>query len=263
MKGYTASVKGRWANKKEGQHFLIDKSIAEIEATYGEGRQVLEMGPGMGILTEALCQKAKKVIGVEKDKGLFERLEFTLTFDNLKLINKDFFELDDKEIGKSEIMISNIPYKLSSKVVGWLGEKQMPAVLCIQKEFADHMVAAPGSKSYSRLSVESALRFRVYRVREVPRTCFHPKPHVESEIIYLIPKKVEISKKTDVVITALMNHKKKTLRNAIKDSSKELKIEKSIVDSLLEKVEHGETRPFHMEPEMILKTAQSIADKIQ
>ena len=96
MKGYATAVKDRWAKKNEGQHFLMDKSIADIEAKYAEGRVALEMGPGMGILTEALCKTAKRVIAVEKDKGLFERLEYTLTAKNLTLLHKDFFELDER-----------------------------------------------------------------------------------------------------------------------------------------------------------------------
>ncbi len=257
-----ASVRGRWAKKREGQHFLIDRSIADIEATYGEGRNVLEMGSGMGILTEALCKVAKKVISVEKDKGLYERLEYTLMSDNLKLINKDFFELDKAEMGKSEIMISNIPYKLSSKVLSWLGEKKMTALLCIQKEFADHMTAEPGTKSYSRLSVECALRFKVYRVREVPASCFHPMPHVVSEIVYLVPKKVEIPKKTDLVITALMSHKKKKLRNAVIDSAKSIGMDRKDAEKIAEGLEEKGNRPLHMAPESILSVASGIAEKI-
>jgi 16S rRNA (adenine1518-N6/adenine1519-N6)-dimethyltransferase len=259
LENYSASVRDRWANKREGQHFLIDKSIAEIEAAYGEGRNVLEMGSGMGILTEALCKVAKKVVSVEKDSGLFERLEYTLTFKNLKLINKDFFELEDKEIGKSDIMISNIPYKLSSKVVFWLGQKGMSAVLCVQKEFAEHMMASPGSKSYSRLSVESGLRFKVYRVREVPPTCFHPRPHVNSEVIYIVPKEAKISAGADAVINALMNHKKKTLRNALMDSCKTLGIGKPEMAEIAGQLKDSKIRPVHMEPEALLGVAKEVS----
>lgn len=263
MKGYTTAVKDRWANKREGQHFLIDKSIAEIEAKYAEGRVVLEMGPGMGILTEALCKTAKRVIAVEKDKTLFERLEYTILSKNLTLLNKDFFDLEEKEIEKAEIMISNIPYKLSSKVIFWLGAKGMPAVLCIQKEFAEHMTASPGSKSYSRLSVESGLRFKVYRVREVPPTCFHPRPHVDSEIVYLVPKAVKISKGADTIIAALMSHKKKTLRNALIDSSRSLGMEKSVMAGIAGELKDSKTRPLHMEPQALLEVAMLVAEKIR
>ncbi|MDE1865223.1 MAG: ribosomal RNA small subunit methyltransferase A [Candidatus Micrarchaeota archaeon] len=256
-------MKGRWANKREGQHFLMDRSIAEIEAAYGEGRRVLEMGSGMGILTEALCKKAKSVISVEKDRGLFERLEYTLISDKLRLINKDFFELGDKEIGECDIMISNIPYKLSSKVVSWLGARSMPAVLCVQKEFAEHMTASPGSKSYSRLSVESELRFKVYKVRDVPPTCFHPMPHVDSAIVYLVPKKVKIAKRADEVITALMNHKKKTLRNALMDSCRTLGVGKEEMSEISAKVGEGSQRPLHMNPEEILEVAEIVAKRIR
>lgn len=241
----------------------MDKSIADIEAAYGEGRVVLEMGPGMGILTEALCKTAKRVIGVEKDEGLFERLQYTITAKNLTLMHKDFFDLTDKEIEKAQIMISNIPYKLSSKVVFWLGAKKMSAVLCIQKEFVEHMVATPGTKSYSRLSVESSLRFKVYRVREVPPSCFHPRPHVDSEIVYLVPKNVDIDAGADKMITMLMVHKKKTLRNALIDSSRSLGIEKSVMRELADSLDGSDIRPLHMEPEKLLEVAGIVAKKIK
>ncbi len=263
MKGYTISVKDRRAKKREGQHFLIDKSIAEIEAKYAEGMVVLEMGAGMGILTEALCKTAKRVIAVEKDKELCERLEYTLMAKNLTLLNKDFFDLEEKEFGKAQIMISNIPYKLSSRVIFWLGDKKMSAVLCIQKEFAEHMTAAPGTKSYSRLSVESGLRFKVYRVREVPPTCFHPRPHVDSEIVYLVPKNVEINKDADRILTMLMTHKKKTLRKALIDSSRTLGMEKSVLSDVASGLKDSKIRPFHMEPQALLEVAELIAAKIK
>jgi 16S rRNA (adenine1518-N6/adenine1519-N6)-dimethyltransferase len=262
LKGYTAAVKDRWAKKNEGQHFLMDKSIADIEAKYAEGMVVLEMGPGMGILTEALCKTARRVIAVEKDKVLFERLQYTLTAKNLTLMNKDFFDLEDKEFEKAQIMISNIPYKLSSKVIFWLGSKKMSAVLCIQKEFAEHMTALPGTKSYSRLSVESGLRFKVYRVREVPPTCFCPRPHVDSEIIYIVPKNVEIDKGADRIITMLMTHKKKTLRKALIDSSRSLGVEKSVLSEIAAKLKDSKIRPFHMEPDALLEVAGFVAGKI-
>jgi 16S rRNA (adenine1518-N6/adenine1519-N6)-dimethyltransferase len=263
LRGYTTEVKDRRAKKREGQHFLIDKSIADIEAKYAEGMVVLEMGPGMGILTEALCKVAKQVIGVEKDKSLFERLEYTLTNKNLKLMNKDFFELEDSELKKVQIMVSNIPYKLSSKVIFWLGSKKMSAVLCIQKEFAEHMTAAPGTDSYSRLSVESELRFKVYRVREVPPTCFHPKPHVMSEIVYLVPKNIEIDKNVDRIITMLMTHKKKTLRKALIDSSRTLGIEKSVLSDVAAGLKDSKIRPFHMHPDALLEVATQVSKKIK
>ena len=263
MEGYATSVKQRWAKKNEGQHFLIDKSIADIEAKYADGMVVLEMGAGMGILTEALCKTAKHVIAVEKDKGLFERLQYTLTAKNLTLLNKDFFDLDAKEIGKAQIMVSNIPYKLSSKVIFWLGEKRMSAVLCIQKEFAEHMTASPGTKSYSRLSVESGLRFKVYRVREVPPTCFHPRPHVDSEIIYIVPNNIEIDKEVDRIITMLITHKKKTLRKALIDSSRTLGMEKQVLSGIASELKDSRIRPFHMEPTALLEVAESVAEKMK
>ena len=160
--------------KSLGQVFLVNPAVAEAEAAHSYDKTVLEVGPGPGILTAALCKNAKKVIAVEKDSLMCTILKHNVKSDRLRLINKDFFETTDDEIGlKSiDIMISNIPYNLSSSVIGWLGEKRMQAVLCLQKEFVDHMLAQPDTHNYSKLSVFTTLMFKVTKIMNVAKGKF-------------------------------------------------------------------------------------------
>ena len=139
------SIKGFKASKRMGQNFLMSTDIARMEASYAERKCVVEFGAGSGILTKELCALAKSVIAVEKDTRLFNILREKLDFPNLKLINSDFFDLGGETFNGCNIMVSNVPYSLSSKTISWLAEKQMEAVLCLQKDFVGHMLARPGS----------------------------------------------------------------------------------------------------------------------
>ena len=244
--------------KKLGQVFLVNEHIAEIEAAHAEGKNVIEIGPGRGILTKKLCEKAKLVIAVEKDRELYSILAATTRLKNLKLINADFFKAGDdllKEI-RIDIMISNVPYNLSSKTIDFLIGNRLQAVLCLQKEFVQHMLAEPNTSNYSRLSVMSHLCMRVTKIMDVKRGNFNPVPKVDSSIIYLKPLKVEISEEESDMINLLMQHKKKTLRNAFIDSRHSLGIAKEDAISLSERLEKKEERPFSMSPEAMLDAAR-------
>jgi 16S rRNA (adenine1518-N6/adenine1519-N6)-dimethyltransferase len=255
---YRSMAKSIRTSKRLGQSFLVDSGIAKSEAEYARDRNVVELGAGLGILTCELCSVAKSVVAVEYDSALFELLNHNLKAGNLKLIKGDFFKLDDKLFGNADIMVSNIPYNLSSKVLAWLGEKSMPAVLCLQKEFVRHMLAEAGTSSYSRLSVTAKLQFQIYLLTEVPAAKFYPKPKVDSAIIYMKPRKREIDRKTLETIGLLMMHKKKKIRNAMMDSAKALGIGKEDAAGIAKKLGDGSIRPFQMEPEAILAAAEKI-----
>ena len=166
-------------------------------------------GDGTGALTGELCERAKSVISIERDARLFEIAGRTLKYDNLKLINSDFFEVPEEETKSAEILISNVPYNLSSKVIMWLQERQIPAIICLQKEFVAHMMAAPGSDKYSKLSVICSLQFRIESVMVVKAGNFFPKPKVDSEIIKMVPEGAEIPQRHVEVLSMLMEHKKR------------------------------------------------------
>ena len=162
-----------------GQNFLVSREIAVMEAKYAKGMSVLELGPGKGILTRELCKTAKRVIAIEKDARLAGMLAAEIKNEKLTLMAADFFSTDFEALGRIDIMVSNIPYNLSSSVIYWLCDRKMPALICVQKEFAEHMTAKPGTRDYSKLSVMSSLSFNAHRVRDVPAGCFYPKPRVD------------------------------------------------------------------------------------
>ncbi len=246
--------------KKLGQVFLVNEHIAEIEAVHAEGKNVIELGPGRGILTKKLCKKAKFVLAVEKDATLYKILTATMKDRNLELINADFFKLGNEmlERYKIDIMVANVPYNLSSKVIEFLIENRLQAVLCLQKEFVEHMLAEPGTKDYSRLSVMSHLCVRVTKILDVKRGNFSPIPRVDSAVIYLKPLKTEVTREESQIINLLMQHKKKRLRNAFIDSRHSLGIAKDAAASMSEKLSNNEARLFAMTPDDILSTAREI-----
>ncbi len=246
------------SKKSLGQVFLITESIAEKEAVHAAGKAVIEIGPGLGILTRKLCENAKKVVAVEKDRDLYGMLKNEIHSKNLVLINNDFFDISASRTGieKADIMISNIPYNLSGKVIGWLAKNNMQAVLCLQKEFVDHMLAKPDTHDYSKLSVISALFFRVTKIMNVPKGNFRPVPKVDSVIIYMKPLKARISERLVWMIGLLMQHKKKTVRNAIIDSRKYLGMEKDEIISVANSAYMSDKKVFKLAPEEILKIAE-------
>jgi 16S rRNA (adenine1518-N6/adenine1519-N6)-dimethyltransferase len=256
---------GMRAKKSLGQVFLISKHIAEAEAAHAAGKTVLEIGPGRGILTTELCKKSKRVIAVEKDRHLAVSLERGISSPKLKVINKDFFDADEEELelDKVDIVIANIPYMLSSKTIEWLSRNRMQAVLCLQKEFVEHMMAEHDTRNYSRLSVISSLTFRITKIMDVPRGHFRPIPKVDSCIIYLKPKEVKITGAEMKVISALMQHKKKTVRNAMMDCEREFGKSKAEMSELMNGIVMKDQRVFKLEPGEILSIASQLVQQIK
>ncbi|MGC8710325.1 MAG: 16S rRNA (adenine(1518)-N(6)/adenine(1519)-N(6))-dimethyltransferase RsmA [Candidatus Micrarchaeia archaeon] len=254
------------AKKSLGQNFLVSKRIAVAEAVHALGKNVVEIGPGYGMLTKELCARAKHVIAVEKDTYLYNTLLSSLRCRKLELINNDFFDLDGsalEEIKNSDIMISNIPYNLSSKVIGWLALNKMQALLCLQKEFVEHMLARPGAKKYSKLSVFSQVSFSVTKIMDVSKGNFRPMPNVDSAIIYLKPKGIQIDKTSESIISLLMQHKKKELRNAIVDSSSAMGISKEEARDIANALGSMQSvRVYKMEPSQLLETANVIISRM-
>ena len=198
------------------------------------------------------------MIAIEKEPRLVERLEATLTSEKLMLIEDDFFSVDFSALGKIDIMVSNIPYNLSSKVIYWLSGMNIPALICVQKEFAEHMTAKPGTRNYSKLSVVSSLRFRVHHVRDVPAGNFYPKPRVDSSLVYMVPKSDPITGGEEAAISLLMNHKKKRLANAVIDSARALGIQKAEARAISAEIVHRDSMAFKLPPEQILAAARQL-----
>lgn len=260
---YREKVRAFRASKKLGQNFLINRSVAKTEANFGIGRKVIEMGPGLGILTGELCKVAKSVIAVEKDRALYDYLSEAMKSKNLELINGDFFKVPARKLSGFDIMIANIPYNLSSKTLMWLGEKGMPAVLCLQKEFVAHMLAKPDTENYSRLSVMCALQFTITPIIDVPANDFYPEPRVSSSIVFVRPKKTKASKSLLDIVTLVMEHKKKKIRNAVLDSEKMLGLTKESAEKVLESLPHSDGRAFQLSPEELLEIARHISRRLK
>ena len=252
--------------KSLGQNFLKSEGIAIAEAEHSRGKTVIELGPGYGILTKQLCKRAKKVVAVEKDQNLYRLLKTEISSKKLKLINADFFDVSDADLDvkDADIMISNVPYNLSSKVIEWLLVHSMQAVLCLQKEFVEHMMAKEDTDKYSRLSVTTALCFSITKILSVPRGNFYPVPKVDSMVIYLKPKADLPTPKEIETISLLMQHKNKRLKNALLDSHGHLKMDKRKISQLLSGLEGElEERAVKLSPTRLLELSRKINKALQ
>ncbi len=244
-----------------GQTFLVNAGIARQEAALATGRRVVELGAGLGILTREICAVASSVMAVEIDAVLFDHLQSELHFDNLTLVHKDFFKLSDSEMDGVDMLVSNAPYSLSSKTIMWVCEHRMRAVLCLQREFVEHMLAKPGTRDYSRLSVITALQLDVERVRDVGAGNFYPKPKVDSCVISIKPRGI-LDKGVAGIIGILMSHKKRTLKSALISSARQLNISKKRAHELSNKIKLKAERVFKLRPEVLLSIAEQLEKEL-
>ena len=232
-----------------GQNFLIDgnivRSIVE-KAEVGEEDYVLEIGPGIGTLTEELALRAKRVVAVEIDKKLIPILEQSIgKYENVEIINEDILEVDlerlieEKFQGKAIKVVANLPYYVTTPIVARLIEENLnieSIVVMVQKEVAERMAAPPGSKTYGSLSVLIDYFTKPEIVLSVPRTVFMPQPKIASAVIKLDLKKdlEDIdSDKLFKVVRASFSKRRKTVLNAL--SSYGFDIDKDKVRESLEK----------------------------
>jgi 16S rRNA (adenine1518-N6/adenine1519-N6)-dimethyltransferase len=211
---------------KLGQHFLIDPSIVELELSIAELTKediVLEIGPGKGILTHQLAKKAKQVIAVELDPSFYDFLSHQVS-ENVLLINKDIMKISWEDIPMFTKVVANLPYQISSPVTFKLLETHFEkAVLIYQKEFADRMIACPGSKDYSRLSVGIAFKADCRIHKDISSSAFSPPPKVTSSLVELIPHKKPpfhvVDETTYFEVTKqLFSHRRKQIGTILKNS---------------------------------------------
>ncbi len=219
--------------KKYGQNFLIDTNILEkitdVSGITGEDC-VLEIGPGIGTMTQYLARKARHVIAVEIDQGLIPILEDTLSdYTNVTVINEDILKLDIKQMveeeneGKPIKVTANLPYYITTPIIMELLESHVPVesiTVMVQKEVADRMQTGPGSKDYGALSLAVQYYTRPEIMIQVPPTCFMPKPKVGSTVIRLAryalpPVKVREEKYMFALIRASFNQRRKMLVNSL------------------------------------------------
>ena len=239
--------------KKFGQNFLIDdhvitKIINAAEITKDD--LVLEIGPGIGTMTQYLAESARKVIAVEIDKNLIPILGETLAeYDNVTVINEDILKLDinrlveEENAGKPIKVVANLPYYITTPIIMGLFESHVPLqsiTVIVQKEVADRMQVGPGSKDYGALSLAVQYYAKPYIAANVPPNCFIPRPGVGSAVIRLTryeepPVTVKDESLMFKVIRASFNQRRKTLQNGIANSP-ELPYSKAQVEKALEKM---------------------------
>lgn len=219
--------------KKFGQNFLIDPHVLEkiVEAAgIGPDDFVLEIGPGIGTMTQYLCEHAGKVMAVEIDRKLMEILEETLSaYDNVTVVNEDILKLDIAKIaeeendGKPIKVVANLPYYITTPIIMKLFESKVPldsVTVMVQKEVAERMQAKPGTKEYGALSLAVQYYAEAEIVANVPPNCFMPRPNVGSAVIRLTCHKtppVEVLDERFLfrVIRASFNQRRKTLQNGL------------------------------------------------
>jgi len=213
------------AKKSLGQHFLLDEQVADREIRYAALKPddvVLEIGPGKGILTRRLMRQVQLLIAIEIDHGLVTELS-TWIPPNVLLIEADVLKIDLHALPVFTKIVSNLPFQISSPLTFKLLEhKFSQAILMYQKDFAQRMIAQPGNKQYSRLSVGVYYKAECRILETVPKTCFSPQPKVESCIVEIIPKKKPpfsvVNEKFFFTLTkTLFAHRRKQIKNTIKN----------------------------------------------
>ena len=222
--------------KRFGQNFLIDEHVLEkiIESSgITKDDFILEIGPGIGTMTQYLAEAAREVAAVEIDSSLIPILKDTLKdWDNVSVINNDILKTDIKRIadekngGKPVKVVANLPYYITTPIIMGLFEKNVPVdsiTVMVQKEVADRMQVGPGTKDYGALSLAVQYYAKPEIVANVPPNCFMPRPKVGSAVIRLtrhevMPVETKDEKLMFSIIRASFNQRRKTLANGLKNS---------------------------------------------
>ncbi len=239
--------------KKFGQNFLVDAHVLEkiLEAAHITKEDfVLEIGPGIGTMTQYLCEAAREVAAVEIDSNLLPILAETLKdYENVSVIHQDIMKMDiaglvqEKNQGRPVKVVANLPYYITTPILMGLFEKHVPmesATVMVQKEVAERMKARPGTKDYGALSLAVQYYAEVLFVANVPPNCFIPHPKVGSAVIRLItyekpPVYVDNEEFFFAIIRASFNQRRKTLANSLKNSQI-LQLSRERVEEALKKM---------------------------
>lgn len=240
--------------KKIGQNFLIDTHVLDKIISCAEITKedcVLEIGPGIGTMTQYLAENAREVVAVEIDKALIPILEDTLSeYDNVTILNQDILKVDvakiveEKNGGKAIKVVANLPYYITTPIIMGLFESKVPLqsiTIMVQKEVAERMQVGPGTKDYGALSLAVQFYAKPQIVATVPPNCFMPRPNVGSAVIRLTryqdpPVQVVDEKFMFSLIRASFNQRRKTLMNGLSNAGI-ANVTKEKVEQALEKME--------------------------
>ena len=244
--------------KKFGQNFLIDPTVLDRiirAARITKEDCVLEIGPGIGTMTQYLAESAGSVVAVEIDQNLIPILKETLAeYDNVSIINDDILKVDlnkiveEKNGGRPIKVVANLPYYITTPIIMGLFEKQVPLqsiTIMVQKEVADRMQVGPGTKDYGALSLAVQYYAKPEIVANVPPNCFIPRPNVGSAVIRLTkyeqpPVVVRDPDRMFAIIRASFNQRRKTLVNGL-GNAPELGLSKEQVARVLEEMQLSPT----------------------
>lgn len=267
--------------KKYGQNFLIDTHVLEkiiAKAQITEEDCVVEIGPGIGTMTQYLAESAGRVVAVEIDKALIPILQDTLSpYENVDILNEDILKVDlvqlaaQKNGGKPVKVVANLPYYITTPIVMGLFESKMPlhsVTVMVQKEVAERMQAKPGTKDYGALSLAVQYYAEAQVVANVPPNCFMPRPNVGSAVIHLArypepPVAVQDEKLMFAIIRASFNQRRKMLINGLANAP-DLSVDKERVRSALVSMGLSENiRGEAMELAQFARLSDILSEKVQ
>jgi len=250
--GTGAELKGLGVrpSRNLGQNFLTDKNIAEWivgQADIQRNEKILEIGPGLGMLTERLAKLTDNLVAIELDRSLAQHVQDKF---GVQVIQGDVLDI---ELPPFDKVVSNLPYHISSPITfKILDTKFKKGILMYQKEFAQHLVAQPGQRAYSRISVMAGYRAECRIIKQVPKGCFHPVPKIDSAIVKIVPREATFEvlddEKFRIVVRALFSHKNRKVRNGIVSEHKNLGLEKGQAKILAEKLPYFDKRPVTLTP---------------
>lgn len=267
--------------KKYGQNFLIDTHILEKIIDAAEITKddfVLEIGPGIGTMTQYLCESAREVVAVEIDTNLLPVLDDTLKdYDNVTVINEDILKVDiaslakEKNGGKPIKVVANLPYYITTPIIMGLFESHVPLAsitIMVQKEVADRMQVGPGTKEYGALSLAVQYFAKPEVVCVVPPTCFVPQPKVASSVIRLICHEkppVEITDEGFLfrVIRASFNQRRKTLANSLNNAPTIPVSKENIIETIEELGYPASVRGETLSLEEFARLSEALKKKVQ
>jgi len=217
------------AKKSLGQNFLIDKNIITKIVSISDitNKDVLEIGPGTGNLTEYIIKKKpKKLFLIEKDEALYQELQ--LKFQNeVEIINQDILKIDEKKISDNKLIVfGNLPYNISTEIIcSWIIKLEKnfwftELILMFQKEVADRIVSKINTSNYGRLSILLNWRMNIQKVFDISPNCFSPRPKVDSSLLHFTPKedylKIQKSKNLEMITRIFFNQRRKMIKNPLK-----------------------------------------------
>jgi 16S rRNA (adenine1518-N6/adenine1519-N6)-dimethyltransferase len=237
-------------SKLFGQHFLVDESVAHRQVYYAKLVKtdvVLEIGPGLGTLTRRIAPKVGRLVAIESDRRLCAHLSGKV---EAEIVCGDALEVPFPKFNK---VIANLPYSISSPITFRLLEHDFElGILMYQLEFAERMVARPGTKDYSRLSVMAQHHAGIEFMEKVPRTAFHPQPAVDSAVIKLVPRKpgYEVADEGtfEDVVRVLFSHRRKKIRTTMRLCSRELRVSEDTAERVAEESGFADVRVETLEP---------------